>query len=201
MTDDAGGAVSARGRRRIDRAATEMPVVQGLAARLSRERPPEGVRIDARLPVTAETGVLVRAPVSAGAEVALAARNALSTEHDVAVAALKLAALGLQIDEPTPEQAAYATARDEGTDARDVPAKAEHDDAQGHNHSPRSARRPVADRHDSGNGRRDSAARGGTTRFGGRVLAGIGRRHHRLRRWPPTGGSHRPSRRHRTKRL
>src|SRR3954470_8282857 len=61
-----------------------MPVLAGIAARFSKEKPLEGLRIGACLHVTAETANLVLALKAGGADVALCASNPLSTQDDVA---------------------------------------------------------------------------------------------------------------------
>jgi adenosylhomocysteinase len=63
-----------------------MPLLSGLAARFSAERPFDGMIVAACLHVTAETAVLVRALRSGGALVRLAASNPLSTQDDIAAA-------------------------------------------------------------------------------------------------------------------
>jgi adenosylhomocysteinase len=74
------------GLRKIDFAASRMPVLEAVAAELARTRPLAGQRIAACLHVTTETANLCRALVAGGAELALCASNALSTKDDVAAA-------------------------------------------------------------------------------------------------------------------
>ena len=74
------------GRRKVEFAATRMPVLQAVAEELGRTRPLDGVRIAACLHVTTETANLCRALVAGGAELALCASNPLSTKDDVAAA-------------------------------------------------------------------------------------------------------------------
>jgi adenosylhomocysteinase len=74
------------GLNRIDWALGEMPVVQSLIDRLSKERPLAGTRISGCLHITSETANLGRALKAAGAEVVLCASNPLSTQDDVAAA-------------------------------------------------------------------------------------------------------------------
>ena len=76
--------LSPQGRRRIDWAYAQMPVLQQLNQRFSKERPLAGVMIGACLHVTTETANLLRVLKSAGAELALCASNPLSTQNDVA---------------------------------------------------------------------------------------------------------------------
>jgi adenosylhomocysteinase len=74
------------GRRRIDWAEREMPVLRSIRERFSRERPLAGVRVGACLHVTTETANLMRTLQAGGAAVTLAASNPLSTQDDVAAA-------------------------------------------------------------------------------------------------------------------
>ena len=79
-------ALAAEGRRRIEWAEREMPVLRLLRERFERERPLAGVRVAACLHVTTETANLMRTLAAGGAEIALAASNPLSTKDDVAAA-------------------------------------------------------------------------------------------------------------------
>lgn len=72
------------GRRRIQWAEREMPVLRSIHERFAKERPLKGVRLSACLHVTAETGNLARALQAGGADVVLVASNPLSTQDDVA---------------------------------------------------------------------------------------------------------------------
>ena len=83
------------GRRRIEWAYAEMPVLRGLAEGYAKDRPLAGVRVAACLHVTTETANLMRVLAQGGAEVALCASNPLSTQDDTA------AALALHYDIPT----------------------------------------------------------------------------------------------------
>jgi adenosylhomocysteinase len=74
------------GRRRIDWAEREMPVLRLIRERFTRERPLQGMRIAACLHVTTETANLARTLHVGGAEVVLTASNPLSTQDDVAAA-------------------------------------------------------------------------------------------------------------------
>src|ERR671939_401949 len=74
------------GRKRIDWAETEMPVLRLVRERFERERPLEVLRLSACLHVTAETANLARALASGGADLVLCASNPLSTQDDVAAA-------------------------------------------------------------------------------------------------------------------
>lgn len=74
------------GRRRIEWAAREMPVLHLIRERFEKERPLAGIRISACLHVTTETANLMQTLQSGGAEVVLTASNPLSTQDDVAAA-------------------------------------------------------------------------------------------------------------------
>ena len=72
------------GRRRIEWAEREMPVLRSIQERFQKERPFEGIRMSACLHVTTETANLMRALQAGGADVVLTASNPLSTQDDVA---------------------------------------------------------------------------------------------------------------------
>jgi adenosylhomocysteinase len=72
------------GRRRIDWAEREMPVLRLIRERFAKERPLQGVRMSACLHVTAETANLMKTLQAGGADVVLTASNPLSTQDDVA---------------------------------------------------------------------------------------------------------------------
>jgi adenosylhomocysteinase len=74
------------GRRRIEWAAREMPVLRLIQGRFSEEKPLSGVRISACLHITTETANLARTLQAGGAEVVLTASNPLSTQDDAAAA-------------------------------------------------------------------------------------------------------------------
>ncbi|MGQ9925472.1 MAG: adenosylhomocysteinase [Chloroflexaceae bacterium] len=75
-----------QGRKRMDWAEQEMPVLRLIKERFERERPLAGVRVSACLHVTSETGNLMRTLAAGGADVVLCASNPLSTQDDVAAA-------------------------------------------------------------------------------------------------------------------
>jgi len=77
------------GIKRIDWAAREMPVLQIIRERFSREKPLAGVRLAACLHVTTETASLAMTLVAGGADLVLCASNPLSTQDDVAAALVK----------------------------------------------------------------------------------------------------------------
>ncbi len=72
------------GRRRIEWAEHDMPVLRLIKERFEKEKPLKGIRISACLHVTAETANLMRTLKAGGAELVLVASNPLSTQDDVA---------------------------------------------------------------------------------------------------------------------
>lgn len=72
------------GRRRIEWAELEMPVLRQVRSRFEKERPLKGSTLSACLHVTTETANLVRTIQAGGADVVLCASNPLSTQDDVA---------------------------------------------------------------------------------------------------------------------
>jgi adenosylhomocysteinase len=78
------------GRRRIDWAEREMPVLRQIRERFAREKPLKGVRLSACLHVTTETANLARTLHDGGADLVLTASNPLSTQDDVAAALVNM---------------------------------------------------------------------------------------------------------------
>jgi len=74
------------GRKRIEWAERNMPVLRAIRARFAKERPLRKLRIAACLHVTTETANLMRTLQAGGAEVWLCGSNPLSTQDDVAAA-------------------------------------------------------------------------------------------------------------------
>lgn len=72
------------GRRKIEWAEREMPVLRLIRERFSKEQPLKGVRLSACLHVTTETANLMQTLHAGGADVVLTASNPLSTQDDVA---------------------------------------------------------------------------------------------------------------------
>jgi adenosylhomocysteinase len=72
------------GRRRIEWAEQEMPVLRQIRERFEKERPLQGTRVSACLHVTTETANLMRTLQAGGADTVLTASNPLSTQDDVA---------------------------------------------------------------------------------------------------------------------
>ncbi|HEV2860157.1 MAG TPA: adenosylhomocysteinase [Pyrinomonadaceae bacterium] len=77
-------ALAAEGKRRIEWAEREMPVLRLIRERFQKEKPLEGVRLAACAHITTETANLARALQAGGAEAVLIASNPLSTQDDVA---------------------------------------------------------------------------------------------------------------------
>lgn len=80
------GSLAEGGRRKIEWAEREMPVLRLIRERFLKERPLDGVRVSACLHVTTETANLMRTLQAGGADVVLTASNPLSTQDDVAAA-------------------------------------------------------------------------------------------------------------------
>jgi adenosylhomocysteinase len=78
------------GRRRIDWAEREMPVLRLIRERFAKERPLNGVRMSACLHVTTETANLAQTLHLGGADLVLTASNPLSTQDDVAAALVNI---------------------------------------------------------------------------------------------------------------
>ncbi len=79
-------ALAAGGKKRIEWADRDMPVLQLVRERFAKERPLRGLRMSACLHVTAETANLARTLKAGGADLVLVASNPLSTQDDVAAA-------------------------------------------------------------------------------------------------------------------
>ncbi len=78
------------GRRRIDWAEREMPVLRLIRERFIKERPLKGVRMSACLHVTTETANLAQTLHLGGADLVITASNPLSTQDDVAAALVNI---------------------------------------------------------------------------------------------------------------
>jgi len=77
------------GKKRIEWAEKDMPVLGQIKKRFSQAKPLRGLKISACLHVTCETANLVRTLKAGGADVLLCASNPLSTQDDVAAALVK----------------------------------------------------------------------------------------------------------------
>ncbi len=76
--------LAAEGKRRIEWAEREMPVLRLIRERFASEQPLRGIRLAACAHVTTETANLVQTLQAGGAETVLIASNPLSTQDDVA---------------------------------------------------------------------------------------------------------------------
>jgi adenosylhomocysteinase len=85
-SDIANAALAADGKKRIEWAERNMPVLAQIKERFEKEKPFTGIRIAACMHVTTETANLMRALKAGGAELALCASNPLSTQDDTAAA-------------------------------------------------------------------------------------------------------------------
>jgi adenosylhomocysteinase len=85
-SDIANPALAAEGKKRIEWAERNMPVLAQIKERFEKEKPFTGIRIAACMHVTTETANLMRALKAGGAELALCASNPLSTQDDTAAA-------------------------------------------------------------------------------------------------------------------
>jgi adenosylhomocysteinase len=77
-------ALAATGKKRIEWADRNMPVLAQIRDRFAKEKPFKGVRFSACMHVTTETANLMRTLEAGGAQLALCASNPLSTQDDVA---------------------------------------------------------------------------------------------------------------------
>ncbi|MBR1618019.1 adenosylhomocysteinase [bacterium] len=82
-------ALAEQGKKNIEWAQHDMPVLNSIKARFKKERPFEGLRLSASVHVTKETAALCIALKEGGAQTVLAASNPLSTQDDVAAALVK----------------------------------------------------------------------------------------------------------------
>src|SRR5438270_13969431 len=83
-------ALAGEGKRRIEWADRQMPVLAAIRDRFAQEQPLAGYRIAACLHVTTETANLMRTLQAGGADVVLCASNPLSTQDDVAAALVEV---------------------------------------------------------------------------------------------------------------
>jgi adenosylhomocysteinase len=83
-------ALAEEGKRRIEWADRQMPVLAAIRDRFAQERPLEGYRVAACLHVTTETANLMRTLQAGGADVVVCASNPLSTQDDVAAALVEV---------------------------------------------------------------------------------------------------------------
>jgi adenosylhomocysteinase len=81
--------LAADGKRRIEWAEREMPVLRLIREKFEREKPLKGIRLIACAHVTTETANLARTLQAGGAEALIIASNPLSTQDDVAASLVK----------------------------------------------------------------------------------------------------------------
>ena len=84
--DIANPALAVEGKKRIEWAERNMPVLAQIRERFEKTKPFNGVRIAACMHVTTETANLMRVLKAGGAEIALCASNPLSTQDDTSAA-------------------------------------------------------------------------------------------------------------------
>jgi len=77
------------GKKRIEWAERDMPVLGEIKKRFNKTKPLKGLKVSACLHVTCETANLVRTMKAGGADVLLCASNPLSTQDDVAASLVK----------------------------------------------------------------------------------------------------------------
>jgi adenosylhomocysteinase len=82
-------ALAAGGKKRIEWADGDMPVLRNIKERFEKEKPMAGKKMAACLHVTAETANLARTLKAGGADLVLVASNPLSTQDDVAASLVK----------------------------------------------------------------------------------------------------------------
>ena len=78
-----------QGKKRIEWADADMPVLRAIRERFEKEKPLAGKKMSACLHVTAETANLARTLKAGGADLVLVASNPLSTQDDVAASLVK----------------------------------------------------------------------------------------------------------------
>ncbi len=78
-----------QGKKNIEWAQKDMPVLNSIKERFKKEKPFEGLKLTASVHVTKETAALCIALKEGGADTVLAASNPLSTQDDVAAALVK----------------------------------------------------------------------------------------------------------------
>jgi adenosylhomocysteinase len=82
-------ALSSKGKKRIEWAENDMPVLLRIRESFSKKKPLKGVKVGACLHVTTETAALAITLKEGGADVCLCASNPLSTQDDVAASLVK----------------------------------------------------------------------------------------------------------------
>jgi len=78
-----------QGKKRIEWAANDMPVLRNISERFAKEKPLAGLKMSACLHITCETANLIRTLKAGGADILLCASNPLSTQNDVAASLVR----------------------------------------------------------------------------------------------------------------
>src|ERR1043165_5864868 len=81
--------LASEGKKRIEWADKDMPVLRAIRERFTKEQPLKGYRMSACLHITTETSALLRTLTAGGAEIVACASNPLSTQDDNAAALVK----------------------------------------------------------------------------------------------------------------
>ena len=81
--------LSSEGKKRIEWADNDMPVLASIREKFTKTKPLKGKKVSACLHVTAETANLCRTLKAGGADLVLCASNPLSTQDDVAASLVK----------------------------------------------------------------------------------------------------------------
>src|SRR3954454_14109743 len=81
--------LASEGKKRIEWADKDMPVLRAIRERFAKEKPLAGYRMSACLHITTETANLLRALQAGGAEIVACASNPLSTQDDNAASLVK----------------------------------------------------------------------------------------------------------------
>ena len=81
--------LAAEGKKRIEWADKDMPVLRAIRERFAKEQPLKGYRMSACLHITTETAALLRTLQAGGAEIVACASNPLSTQDDNAASLVK----------------------------------------------------------------------------------------------------------------
>lgn len=81
--------LASEGKKRIEWADNDMPVLRQVRERFEKEKPLQGQKMSACLHMTAETANLARTLIAGGADLVLCASNPLSTQDDVTASLVK----------------------------------------------------------------------------------------------------------------
>src|SRR5205814_7044462 len=81
--------LAAEGKKRIEWADKDMPVLRAIRERFAKEKPLAGYKMSACLHITTETAALLRTLQAGGAEIVACASNPLSTQDDNAASLVK----------------------------------------------------------------------------------------------------------------